>query len=63
MVDMEDAATIQRMERNLGLTLGITGTLVVVIGKEVRPGLIDLPALESLITQERMKEDRPIVGG
>lgn len=57
MADMEDAATTQQIERNLGLAkiLGITGTPAFVIGKEVRSGLIDLPALESLIAQERMK--------
>ncbi|MGD8176672.1 DsbA family protein [Marinimicrobium sp. C6131] len=54
---MEDPAIARQVERNRALanTLGIIGTPAFVIGTEVRSGLLELSALESLIEHERRK--------
>jgi protein-disulfide isomerase len=53
--EMEDPAIARQIERNRALAqqLGITGTPGLVIGSEVRSGLLKLPALETWIAQER----------
>lgn len=55
LADMDDPATARQIEQNLALAqeLGITGTPGLVIGSEVRSGLLKLPALETWIAQER----------
>lgn len=54
LADMEDPAITRQIEQNMGLAnaLGITGTPAFVVGSEVRPGVLQLPVLESLIGQE-----------
>lgn len=59
LADMDDAAIAQHIEQNLALAqeLGITGTPGLVIGTGVRSGLLELPALEAWIEEERQQRD------
>ncbi|WP_270937689.1 DsbA family protein [Falsiroseomonas oryzae] len=53
--DMEDSAIARRIEANLQLAqaLGIEGTPALVIGGQLVPGAVDLPALERMVAEAR----------
>ena len=53
--EMDDSATLGRIERNLGLAaaLNIQGTPAIIGGNTLLPGAVDLPTLQRLTAQLR----------
>lgn len=53
--DMDDPAIGRRIQRNMELAqaLGIQGTPALVIGRQLIPGAVDLPALRAAVAQAR----------
>lgn len=53
--DMDDPAIQRRIQRNLELAqaLGVGGTPALVIGRQLIPGAVDLPALRAAVAQAR----------
>ena len=57
VADMDNPEWLTIIERNRALAkdLGITGTPAFVVGNELVPGAIDLPALKDLVVRARTR--------